>query len=1761
MNDPFAKYSKYGGGGGSVSSSTHGITDPFAKYAHMAAPRQQAKPKQQQSFIGKVTSQAQRTWGNIKKDFSDWETAVNNTALNKKVASGHKNQVTAKDWVEGWNQAIGKPAGYVAMTPGVIAPVRAAAGLMAAPMIASDVANTYQQAKQANRASGGTPARANASALAQTARAFTYGPIVEAGKKWISNPAGTAQEILDNPLNIYNDVFIPASIAEGGYKGAKSIGKSVLDRNPKLQENVNRVLEPVRERIPEINNPFSKYAGEKEQARETLQEPTVDTIREPVEMRDNTASNPFAKYVPQESSTSKSEIPANRQNIGQLMYDRYIQKHHYTPSQASAMVGNAGQESSFNTEVISKDGHNSYGLFQFTGPRRTAYLKFARENHMDPNDWRAQVDFSDYELHTTESRAWREMNRNPNASPEDMALTVSTYYERPKAKYANNSRRQKIAREVYDGKGGGPVTDGTAYNDNYQAATAGDDAVLRNFDKDSKPANLNVFDDSNVRTNSAEPDVLSSSDAVAKARKQNVNVFDENQAEAVKYAPDDTITNIRPETEPFARANDAEELQRLSDISDMDDRINQLTPRNPRDNAVIRNTDNAIPGYDSDTIGRITRLDENRANQAIDRITQGNTLPRAEMRYSTPDIAGNRAAEPTPILTDARNNAGTFRDVNDVNDVNNTIYTQSTPNQMAVNTVNPAEAIRDRSNHSNLMYADTTSPANETGNLTAHDNYVPQYQSAESAYTPMQSDVISRERQNTPLSSPAYQDEARQNSIINGPSSSDIQYNEHTQGAPVSRREILDTINKEFNVRIKHGRLNAPRNVLGWFNRYTKAIRTREFMNPRVATHELGHYIDDTFKFSQTPAYDAEFLTQVKKRFGNGYDDLPLDGVRAEGFAEFFRDYTSNRERARAEFPRFYNDFEKALNRDPELKTATNKLSAIVHQWNRQAPDDRVGGRIAWEPRNTESGGITARIKKIASNAYTQMIDELNPIEGIVKEVEKRTGHKMAKEANPFLQAWASRGWAGKAQVLLEHGVPEENIKPLSEIYKSVGEGREHDFGKYLVAKREADIWLWNRRMLLEGKKDQLIQRTISNEELAFTLDKFKNDKQITQAATDLYRYQDYILRRLRDTGMLTNKGYVAMREKYPHYIPFLRDFSDSAAMEFTGMANSGFVNIPNPIKKMKGSTRDIINPLESVIKNTVLFTKVIEKNEVGKRIARIANIPGMGDLIEKVSGGASPKDSTFTVWENGKTVSYSTTPDVYKALQMYNPETANIVVDIMSKPASWLRFGATISPEFTAGNIVRDTISATVFSHHGFIPLYDSIRGLFHYLKKDNVYWDYMKSGAAQADIMSIDRNFLYEQTHKMLGRKSTVKNVIKSPITCLRALSECSEMATRLGEFENARHGYTGLFNRLFSNKHENVSLRDAGIASRDVTLDFGRHGTWGKQFNRATAFFNAALQGTDKLYREVKSHPAQMAFKTAALITLPSIASWYACKDDPRYQEVPQWEKDIYWFIPTKNTLYKVPKPYELGVMFGSGIERALQYQYDQARNIDGNGLNGFGETVLDTMGPSFLPTGLIPIFEWQANYNYFQNKAIVPQSQKNLPNWMQYGNGTSYVARQLGKAFDLSPRKIDNTVYDLTGGFGRHVLGIVDDATGLSKTRPAVGLSETAFAKKFIETPYKNADSVSVLQDRYNEQEKLFNEYKQTGQMPEGFNPERYSVYKNTMDAISNVNKAEMAVINSKDLSSQEKKQRLNELNMMSVKLSRHALNKEVDDEGY
>ena len=416
---------------------------------------------------------------------------------------------------------------------------------------------------------------------------------------------------------------------------------------------------------------------------------------------------------------------------------------------------------------------------------------------------------------------------------------------------------------------------------------------------------------------------------------------------------------------------------------------------------------------------------------------------------------------------------------------------------------------------------------------------------------------------------------------------------------------------------------------------------------------------------------------------------------------------------------------------------------------------------------------------------------------------------------------------------------------------------------------------------------------------------------------------------------------------------------------------------------------------------------------------------------------------------------------------------------------------------------------------------------------------------------MVSLDRDYLHGQMRDLLKKKS-VLSMCANPIEALRAFSEATEMATRLAEFDLAKNGYTGIGNRLFGKDRKPLSNTEAGIEARDVTLDFGRHGKSTQSLNQTIAFFNAAIQGTDKMIREFKEHPAQMTVKTFMGITLPSVLLWYLNKDDPRYQELPQWQKDIFWVIPGKDTLYKIPKPFELGILFGTVPERVMQYMYDKEKGRNGPGFKGLGGSIIDNLLPSAIPTGMLPALEWISNYSFFMGRNIVPLSQSKLPDRQQYGPYTSYLARKVGNDFDLSPRKIDNAIQDVGGNLAALGNSIIDQAAGLAETRPAKRASEMPGVRGFTATPYASSDSVQRLRDDFSQQEKLYNEFKMTKQKPEGYDGVKYMKYKAAMDAMNNTYQAEKKIMDSKQLDSRQKRERLDRIKMQQTNIARRAL---------
>ena len=127
----------------------------------------------------------------------------------------------------------------------------------------------------------------------------------------------------------------------------------------------------------------------------------------------------------------------------------------------AAIIGNIGVESAgFQLDALSQDGHNSYGLCQWTAGRKEALFSMAQSMGKQPSDLDAQLEYLWYELTHDEKGALDATI----ACGNDLQKATETFcrqFERPDMQYAHLDRRISIAQSAFDTQGKGVATNGT----------------------------------------------------------------------------------------------------------------------------------------------------------------------------------------------------------------------------------------------------------------------------------------------------------------------------------------------------------------------------------------------------------------------------------------------------------------------------------------------------------------------------------------------------------------------------------------------------------------------------------------------------------------------------------------------------------------------------------------------------------------------------------------------------------------------------------------------------------------------------------------------------------------------------------------------------------------------------------------------------------------------------------------------------------------------------------------------------------------------------------------------------------------------------------------------------------------------------------------------------------------------------------------------------------------------------------------------------
>lgn len=604
-------------------------------------------------------------------------------------------------------------------------------------------------------------------------------------------------------------------------------------------------------------------------------------------------------------------------------------------------------------------------------------------------------------------------------------------------------------------------------------------------------------------------------------------------------------------------------------------------------------------------------------------------------------------------------------------------------------------------------------------------------------------------------------------------------------------------------------------------------------------------------------------------------------------------------------------------------------------------------------------------------------------------------------------------------------------------------------FGAYLGAERLLEM---NDLAKTDGKVYKFPKGLSEAELRAFTRNA---PEQFRKAADMFYKVNDNMISVMEDAQVFSHDLAQQLRTKYKKYCPLLRDFSDTAAADtfINGLTEGGrgIGNVSVPLKKIniEGSERGVLNPLESVLKSYSVMLNRAERNKVGLMAVNAAKTAQLHDLIKEVpevkgkdgkvvNAVADPKNCIFTVLVNGKKKAYQTTQELYSPIVGYNLPTAGLCINVARMAAHMLRTGATMSPSFIVRNFLRDTVFASISSKNGFIPFVDSIRGALALWNDPAMRAEFEAAGVTEFNFYG-SQNARIKSIDTMAGAKPVgMWQMAKWLFTNMEAASDFVESSTRMGEFMKA--------------KEKGLSMEKAARAAREVTLDFSRSGVVGEQINRYVPFFNACLQGGDKMVRLFREDFVGTSLNVFKYIMLPSLLIMAMNWDEDWYKDLDPDIKNNYWCLGRN---IRIPKPQEAGVLFGSGFEALFQQAADKDKEAVENWLKAFSSNMI----PGIVPTLFLPILEWQANYSYFKGRQLVGSKYQRLPDELQYNDYTSELSKGIGSVLKVSPMKVDNLVRGYTGTMGSLLWNAAGEPFAKANNLPAKHFNEILFVRDF------------------------------------------------------------------------------------------------------
>jgi hypothetical protein len=805
-----------------------------------------------------------------------------------------------------------------------------------------------------------------------------------------------------------------------------------------------------------------------------------------------------------------------------------------------------------------------------------------------------------------------------------------------------------------------------------------------------------------------------------------------------------------------------------------------------------------------------------------------------------------------------------------------------------------------------------------------------------------------------------------------------------------------------------------------------------------------------------------------------------------------------------------------------------------------------------------------------------------------IKLAEREILGDVAHSVSGYIGARLSTGSSSTMSAVLQYGAPEwrdgiiqrkQYSQGFAEILKPVKDDLEN-FTAWMVARR-AD------RLLQEGKENNFTREMI-DAGLALKKDGYQ------QVADNIAELNSSILDLAEDAGLIDSESRVLWESS--DYIPFYRLIEGKKTMGPHG--KKGLSHQSSGIRLLKGGENPLSDPLGNMMQNWAhLIDAAMKNNALDKTLTNLegsrfidkvprvqfrpALIPkeqikqlmlesGLPEEIvdampETLTSGIAkmwamqaPTDPDIVrVMRDGKSEYYRVNDSMLlTSLVAVNQAPLSGLFKPMRYMKSLLTSAVTADPTFMARNFIRDSMhSWTIAEEKGFKFGVDSIHGAIKSFHEEGGYIDMMFAGASfQGGYGNYNNPDASRQSMESVLRKRGISNpqgfmdsIIDTPKKyweMYRSIGDAIENANREATLENAKRAGAEKAQYLFE--------------AKDL-MDFSMQGSFTlvRAMSDMLPFFNARLIGLYRLAKAGKTSEArQIILRKGATIAMMSLALMALNAGDDRYEELEDWDKDQYWHFFFGDQHFRIPKPFELGLIFGTVPERSARLLLGKDTLKEFAARMGHGAS--DTLAFNPVPQLFRPYLELYANKDMFTGRPIENMGDEGRLPSARYNAYTSETMRLLSEALPealgASPKRLEHLVQGYTGAMGMYLLGAADvmvrslsDMPG----SPAMRIDRLPVVKAFYqEQPSMHTKYGTDFYEMLREVEqisKTINAYRKEGRMDDARELQRDNAGKlNARKSLTRTNKAlseirhEVDAIYRSNLSPEQKRRRIDQL---------------------